>query len=324
MDLGQNTRMSLIEGVDSSQNTRLNAIETINTNQNTSISIIQGVDNTQNTNITNVTNNAAAAFTKANSATTLAQAAFDKANTNSNSIVTLQAVNVTQNTNITNATNLAQAAYNTANSSSGSINFGAVTGNVTQRTIVVPTSGIDINTEIITYANHGFATGDAVTYSTNGGTVLGGLSDDTIYYIRALTANTFSLYDNYNNSINLASTSGRKNLTGTGNNLQSFTYGNVYLNLDCTGNNRIFYENITPNFAFVDLNLLLGLSDNQATKLQFVVSGLTDKEADLIVTKVNGSTVTGATLNNSIKRNTTNIFSFMVVKFAGVYTIYNY
>lgn len=69
--------------------------------------------------------------------------------------------------------------------------------------------------DIIT-ANTGFATGDAVLYSINGGTVIGGLVDATTYYVRNVGAGTISLYDTYANAIALSGTTGRLNLTGAG------------------------------------------------------------------------------------------------------------
>lgn len=51
------------------------------------------------------------------------------------------------------------------------------------------------NTISLKNANTNFATGDAVYYSINGGTVIGGLVDTTIYYVRRVDADNISLYD---------------------------------------------------------------------------------------------------------------------------------
>ena len=51
----------------------------------------------------------------------------------------------------------------------------------------------NVGSNAITETAHGFATGDALTYAHSGGTVVGGLVNDTIYYAINLTANTLSL-----------------------------------------------------------------------------------------------------------------------------------
>lgn len=65
-------------------------------------------------------------------------------------------------------------------------------------------------------SNTGFSTGDAVLYGINGGTVIGGLTDNTTYYVRNVGAGLISLYDTYANAINLAATTGRLNISGAG------------------------------------------------------------------------------------------------------------
>lgn len=65
-------------------------------------------------------------------------------------------------------------------------------------------------------SNTGFATGDAVLYSINGGTVIGGLTDATVYYVRVVAAGVIELYDTYAHAIDTAATTGRLNITGAG------------------------------------------------------------------------------------------------------------
>lgn len=58
----------------------------------------------------------------------------------------------------------------------------------------VASSGFDIATDIITSASHGYTTGDKVKISVTGSsTVPAGLTAGTIYYVIALTADTFAL-----------------------------------------------------------------------------------------------------------------------------------
>jgi hypothetical protein len=65
-------------------------------------------------------------------------------------------------------------------------------------------------------SNTGFATGDAVLYSINGGTVIGGLTDATTYYVRVVGAGLIELYNTYANATAGSGTTGRLNITGAG------------------------------------------------------------------------------------------------------------
>lgn len=79
-------------------------------------------------------------------------------------------------------------------------------------------TGVNTTAETIDLsgANTNFATGDAVYYSINGGTVIGGLTDTTVYYVRRVSADTISLYDTYAHAVDTGSTTGRVNITGAG------------------------------------------------------------------------------------------------------------
>ena len=65
-------------------------------------------------------------------------------------------------------------------------------------------------------SNTGFATGDAVLYSINGGTVIGGLTDATTYFVRVVGIALIELYDTYAHAIDTGATTGRLNITGAG------------------------------------------------------------------------------------------------------------
>jgi hypothetical protein len=79
-------------------------------------------------------------------------------------------------------------------------------------------TAIDATAETINLAsaNTGFSTGDAVYYSINGGTVIGGLTDATTYYVRVVGAALIELYDTYANATASSGTTGRLNITGAG------------------------------------------------------------------------------------------------------------
>lgn len=87
--------------------------------------------------------------------------------------------------------------------------------------ITVATSGVNTTTDIITYTAHGFTTADAVVYNNAGSTSITGLTSGTTYYVNAVNANTFKLYDTAANAT-AGTATGLLDLTGTGNNAQYF------------------------------------------------------------------------------------------------------
>jgi hypothetical protein len=101
--------------------------------QNTRMSVIEGVNLTQNNEITAINNYAVSAYSTANSANDLAQNAYNTANNISNSAqnayntansassntIYTQGVDATQNSNITAVNQFAASAYNTANGANG-------------------------------------------------------------------------------------------------------------------------------------------------------------------------------------------------------------
>jgi hypothetical protein len=74
---------------------------------------------------------------------------------------------------------------------------------------IIPTSGVTIATEQITYATHGLVSAESVKYFHGGGTAITGLTNDTEYFVSALglAANTFRL------AASAAAAPGRANLT---------------------------------------------------------------------------------------------------------------
>jgi len=84
--------------------------------------------------------------------------------------------------------------------------------------MTVPTASVSTSGDTITYNSHGQNTGDAVTYRNGGGTTLAGLTNNTVYYIIKLTANTFKLAASAADALVPTPI----DLTGTGNNAQNF------------------------------------------------------------------------------------------------------
>ncbi len=63
-------------------------------------------------------------------------------------------------------------------------------------------AGVNGATEVITTdGNHGFATGDEVYYNDNGGTPIGGLTDENRYYVNVISATTISMHRSKENAI---------------------------------------------------------------------------------------------------------------------------
>ena len=84
--------------------------------------------------------------------------------------------------------------------------------------MTVPTASVNTSGDTITYNSHGQNTGDAVTYRNGGGTTLAGLTNNTVYYIIKLTANTFKLAASAADALVPTPI----DLTGAGNNAQNF------------------------------------------------------------------------------------------------------
>ena len=95
----------------------------------------------------------------------------------------------------------------------------APTVTVTAPTIrTIATSMVSTSDETITQTAHGMRTGTKLTYQDGSGTALTGLSDNTAYYVIYNTADTVKLASSLSN----ANAGTAINLTGTGNNAQTF------------------------------------------------------------------------------------------------------
>ncbi len=80
----------------------------------------------------------------------------------------------------------------------------------------VATSAVDTTANTITITDHGFVANQEVVYQANGGTAIAGLTDATIFFVKAVSSA---------NAVTLSATAGGSviSLTGTGNNAQSFS-----------------------------------------------------------------------------------------------------
>ncbi len=80
----------------------------------------------------------------------------------------------------------------------------------------VATGNVDTSANTIEITNHGFVANQEVFYQANGGTALAGLTDETIFFVKAVTDA---------DKVTLSATEGGSviSLTGTGNNAQTFS-----------------------------------------------------------------------------------------------------
>ena len=106
-----------------------------------------------------------------------------------------------------------------ASDTGASNSFTLSVGGVSASTKTLATSGVDVSNDRITLTGHGYATGDVVTYDANGGTAIAGLADATSYHVIRVDDNTISLATSASN----ASGGTTIDITGTGNNTQTFT-----------------------------------------------------------------------------------------------------
>ena len=120
----------------------------------------------------------------------------------------------------------------------------ALTRIVPSTQFTLATSVVNVSNEQITINNHAMSTGSTVLYDNGGGTALAGLVDDTVYYVIKVDTNTIKLATNSANA-----TAGTAiNLTGTGNNAQTLTWGYFSIN----GGSNAHYVNGAFRFSYPD------------------------------------------------------------------------
>jgi len=110
---------------------------------------------------------------------------------------------------------LADKPGGTAKTLSGSVSATDYFKYVGVKGFTIPTAGIAIATDTITFAAHGLSNGDQVTYNNGGGTAAAGLTDGVRYFVRDVTTNTFKVSATPGGSA--------ADITATGNAAQYFT-----------------------------------------------------------------------------------------------------
>jgi len=130
--------------------------------------------------------------------------------------------------------------YTDESSADNALIFAYSQSNIDSMSIVVPTSGIDTETNAIEFTGgtNLFKRGNLVQYSAEGGTVATGLTDGGVYYVLEntdSTADSFKLADdqtidgNGNPFSNPIDTIDVLNISGQGNNSQTFTLASPFI-----------------------------------------------------------------------------------------------
>lgn len=122
-------------------------------------------------------------------------------------------------------------------------------------------TSVDIGTEIFTKVNHGFYTADYVMYNTTG-TDIGGIYNNSSYYVRKIDNDTFYLYSSLLNATTTASSP--IDITSTGSGTHTFTTRSPYIIIAPTtpsGPNavekiiKIGYLTDSPGYVYVNYYL---------------------------------------------------------------------
>ena len=121
----------------------------------------------------------------------------------------------------------------------------------------IPTTGVNIGAETITFTAHGLLDGDKVQYKAGGGTAIGGLTDKTTYFVVSKTANTFKLSASSGGSV--------IDITGTGNAAQSFTKAKLNTAAACTSPYGIYTDG-KNSLKSTEVRSILGFASSIGTK----------------------------------------------------------
>ena len=119
-------------------------------------------------------------------------------------------------------------------------------------------TAVNVSSNLFTINSHGLLNGNAVLYDSGAGTIIGGLDDDTIYYVKQITGNTFYLCydDSLQNIVDIVS---------VGSGTQTFTLNSEELFVDGIINNHSFYQDIVipaggTTYTFNPGSIITGLN----------------------------------------------------------------
>ena len=149
--------------------------------------------------------------------------------------------------------------------------------------VVYAQSAVTHGSDKFTLSGHGFVAGDQVYYEAKAGTAVGGLTDETSYWVTAVSGNDFKLATSYDNAI--AGTV--QALSGDGNDNQTLTRVSTYgtdtapNNIDSTTINIKTAAGASTALAAID-TAIKGLDSQRATygsvinRLQYALDNLTN------------------------------------------------
>lgn len=108
----------------------------------------------------------------------------------------------------------------------------------------------NVATDEVTITDHRFFTGMKARVTTTG-TLPGGVSSTTDYYVRITGCSTASLFNTYNNAVNTASNTGKIDLTSTGSGDHTITATSVLQAASVTQNNPSTLSTVNHNARLV-------------------------------------------------------------------------
>ena len=123
----------------------------------------------------------------------------------------------------------------------------------------VASSAVSTANNTVTITDHGYVTGQKLTYDDGSSTAIAGLTDDTDYYVIKIDNDTIKLASTYANAV--AGTN--LGITGTGNNAQTFTNSNDTFTLAISGG--------SPTTLDVADDTYYSLKDQLATAIQTAI-----------------------------------------------------
>jgi hypothetical protein len=191
---------------------------------------------------------------------------------------------------------------------------------------VIATTSVNTSSgyEIITSPAHGWSTGDAVYYTNEGGASIGGLSSGNLYYIRVLTSSTFALYDTLSHANNTESTSGRKDLTSTGNSNQRFTKrADVTITYDTAVHTADTFLHLNGVFGNIVANFTnISLATGQSDKFTVTITNTVGDDFNFTAAKTNGVSATFPSSAKISKDKGLVTIEFVVINRSSNVTIY--
>jgi flagellin len=152
--------------------------------------------------------------------------------------------------------------------------------------VVINGAATGATEDAITITDHGYASGQKLTYEANAGAVLAGLADETDYYVIKIDADTIRLAESYADAM----AGNEITLTGTGSNAQSLTNSNDTFTIAMNGGAPTTVDVADDTYYSMDqlaIAVQAAIDDSPFTQLgnfPVIVSVTTDSNGDQGIT----------------------------------------